>query len=188
MSKLTFMHSIFYEYAPISFRHIWPKNNMRNNDHNLRNANDFTLPNPRLELFKRFPIYSLPLEWNQAGVLTLYENRVTFRHALKEQLFSELINEWEFGRFFPSSSVVFIHFSLKGLFRPPQPCARFPCPPPTSPCHLYFFLIHAIVNGKWPWGRTPKNTVEIFIFTFSTMYNSAKIAQLSGSHNPSALT
>jgi len=93
MSKLTFMHSIFYEYAPISFRHIWQKNNMRNNDHNLRNANDFTLPNPRLELFKRFPIYSLPLEWNQAGVLTLYENRVTFRHALKEQLFSELINE-----------------------------------------------------------------------------------------------
>ena len=93
MSKLLFMHSIFYEYAPRSFNQTWQKNNLRQNDHNLRNFNDFTLPNPRIEQFKRFPIYSLPLEWNQERVLTLYENKMTFKIALRDQLFAELLIE-----------------------------------------------------------------------------------------------
>jgi len=91
MAKLNFMHSVFYEYAPRSFMQTWIKNNERQHDHNLRNDNDYMLPNPRLEQFKRFPIYSLPLEWNQAGVVTLYENKTTFRIALKGQLFEEVL-------------------------------------------------------------------------------------------------
>jgi hypothetical protein len=93
MSKLLFMHSVYYEYAPRSFNQTWLKNNQRQNEHNLRNYDDFTLPNPRIEQFKRFPIYSLPLEWNQAEVLTLYELRTTFKFALRDQLFAELIVE-----------------------------------------------------------------------------------------------
>jgi hypothetical protein len=93
MSKLMFMHSVFYEYAPRSFNLTWQKNNLRQIDHNLRNLNEFTLPNPRIEQFKRFPIYSLPMEWNLERVLTLYENRTTFKLALRDQLFAELIIE-----------------------------------------------------------------------------------------------
>ena len=69
----------------------WIKNNERQHDHNLRNDNDYMLPNPRLEQFKRFPIYSLPFKWNQAGVVTLYENKTTFRIALKGLLFEEVL-------------------------------------------------------------------------------------------------
>ena len=92
MAKLNFMHSIFYEYAPLSFSQIWMKNNDRQHEHNLRNDNDYFLPNPRLEQFKKFPIYSLPFEWNHAGVVTLYENNTTFKIALKGQLFEEVLN------------------------------------------------------------------------------------------------
>jgi hypothetical protein len=69
---------------------VWLRNVDRQIERNLRNINDFTLPNPRLELFKKFPIYSLPLEWNNCGVLSLYENKTTFKFALKDQLFEEI--------------------------------------------------------------------------------------------------
>jgi len=88
-SKLLFMHSVYYDYAPTSFQQTWIKNNERDNAPNLRNENDFRLPNPRIEFFKKIPLYALPYEWNQAGVLTLYPNKITFKHALRDQLFSE---------------------------------------------------------------------------------------------------
>jgi hypothetical protein len=91
-SKLLFMHSIYHEYAPISFHGTWQKNNERQLSQNLRNENEFTLPVPRIELFKKFPLYSLPSEWNNAGDLVFYENRVTFKHALREKLFEELLD------------------------------------------------------------------------------------------------
>jgi hypothetical protein len=91
MAKLSFMHSIYYDYAPRSFEQVWTRNIDRQNDHHLRNENDFSLPNPRLEQFKRFPIYSLPFEWNNAGVLTFYDNKTTFKIALKNQLFEEIL-------------------------------------------------------------------------------------------------
>ena len=74
----------------ISFEHVWAKNSERQLTQNRRNENEFKLPNPRIELFKKLPIYSLPLEWNNAGELVFYENKITFRHALREKLFSEL--------------------------------------------------------------------------------------------------
>jgi len=93
MAKLLFMHSIYYDYAPLSFNQTWMLNNEREHAHNLRNDNDYVLPNPRLEQFKKFPIYSLPLEWNQAGVVTYYENKTTFKIALKGQLFEEVVGD-----------------------------------------------------------------------------------------------
>ena len=89
-SKLLFMHSFVNGYAPTSFDDTWTLNNERLNDHNLRNANNFTLPNPRIEQFKKIPIYALPLEWNMAGDLIYYTNRIKFRMALKNQLFTEI--------------------------------------------------------------------------------------------------
>jgi hypothetical protein len=48
-AKLTFMHSITYNYAPLTFANTWIKNNDRNTGHNLRNDEDYLLPHPRVE-------------------------------------------------------------------------------------------------------------------------------------------
>ena len=90
-AKLKFMHSINYNYAPSSFNQTWTRNVARQGEHNLRNSEYFTLPIPRTEKFKKSPMYSLPDEWNKAGVLTLHENKTTFKFALKDLLLAELI-------------------------------------------------------------------------------------------------
>jgi hypothetical protein len=58
------MHSIEYDYELPFFRGIWTKNFINQGDRPLRKADNYTLPNPRIELFKRSPLYTLPLEWN----------------------------------------------------------------------------------------------------------------------------
>ena len=93
--KLNFMHSIYYNYAPKSFNNVWVKKEERLGDYNLRNDDLFMLPLPRIELFKRLTFYSLPAEWNSAGELIYYENKITFKHALREKLFEELVTELE---------------------------------------------------------------------------------------------
>jgi len=80
-----------YDYAPKSFMNTWQKNEERLGDYNLRNDDLYMLPVPRIEFFKRMPIYSLPAEWNNAEELKYYENKITFRHALKEKLLFELV-------------------------------------------------------------------------------------------------
>ena len=60
---------------------------------NLRNENLFNLPFPRTEQFKKLTLYSLPSEWNNSGTLMFYENKFTFLHALREQLFEEIATE-----------------------------------------------------------------------------------------------
>ena len=90
--RLIFMHAINFNYAPVSFRNIWIKNELRPHDAVLRNNDLFKLPHPRIEIFKRFPIYALPEEWNNAGNLIYYENQITFRHALRNFLCEEIQN------------------------------------------------------------------------------------------------
>jgi hypothetical protein len=91
--RLLFMHSVFYNYAPKSFRNTWTKNTDRHGDRSLRNENNYTLPNPRTETFKRMPIFALPDEWNKSDTLKFYENKTTFKIALRDQLFSELVED-----------------------------------------------------------------------------------------------
>ena len=90
--RLIFMHSIFYNYAPKSFANVWVKNDERDLDIVLRNNSLFKIPQPRTESFKRFPLYLLATEWNNSGDLIFYENQITFRHALRDKLFEEIIN------------------------------------------------------------------------------------------------
>ena len=80
-AKATFMHSIYYEYAPPSFTNTWTTQAQLHPELNLRNANDFYLPFPRIELYKKLPLYSLPLAWNNLGDLCFQHNRYTFRTA-----------------------------------------------------------------------------------------------------------
>ena len=63
------------------------KNFERNPDIALRNANDYYLPNPRVDSFKLLPIYSFPYEWNKLpDELKFQFNRCTFKIALKNFL------------------------------------------------------------------------------------------------------
>jgi hypothetical protein len=84
------MHSIEFNYGARAFANTWVKNSERNLGHELRNDNDYFLPQPRIEMFKKIPIYSLPAAWNAAGNLRYYQNITTFKIALKYQLLAEL--------------------------------------------------------------------------------------------------
>ena len=85
-SKLSFMHSIEFKYAPPSFIGTWDKNLNRENVYNLRNADAYTLPPVRIELIKHIPIYSFAHAWNELDELKLQPNRKTFQKILKETL------------------------------------------------------------------------------------------------------
>jgi hypothetical protein len=77
------MHSIEYKYSPKAFANVWQKNSERYTGHELRNDDDYALPHPRLEIFKKIPLYSLPVARNALGDLKYKQNRTTFRIALK---------------------------------------------------------------------------------------------------------
>jgi len=85
-AKLTFMHSIYYDYAPSSFSGTWQTLAQRTPELNLRNATDYCIDHPRIELFKKLPIYSLPNTWNSHDTIRYYPNRTTFNIALQELL------------------------------------------------------------------------------------------------------
>jgi hypothetical protein len=53
-SKLISIHCIDYSYAPTAFANAWPKNNERYMGMPLCNENDYVLPLPRIEFFKKF--------------------------------------------------------------------------------------------------------------------------------------
>jgi hypothetical protein len=86
-----FMHAIAYKYNIESFNNTWHTNQHRNLDMELRNVNEFTLPLARRELFKKFPIYSLPWEWNQLGDTKLQRNQTTFKIQHTYDLFQSLL-------------------------------------------------------------------------------------------------
>jgi hypothetical protein len=68
-AKLIFMHAMMYNYAPRTFDNTWIRNNERGTGHTLRNDDDYLLPHPRVEFFKKIPIYSLAATWNASGVI-----------------------------------------------------------------------------------------------------------------------
>ncbi len=90
-SKFMFMHAVAYNYNIESFNNVWMTNQQHNLDMNLRNADDFILPAVRRETFRRFLIYSLPLEWNQLGDVKFQRNRTTFKIQLIYDLFQSII-------------------------------------------------------------------------------------------------
>jgi hypothetical protein len=92
-AKLLFMHSIEYDYAQTSFHNIWTKNLVNQGDRPLRNADNYSLPNPHTELFKKSPLYSLPSEWNKLDENRYISNRATFKTAIKYSLLLSLIDD-----------------------------------------------------------------------------------------------
>ena len=88
--KLNFMHSVKFNYAPPSFKNTWTLNEEREQAYELRNNSDFQLPAPRIEFFKKQPIYSLPFEWNQLDDVRFQNNKITFQINLKNNLLNSL--------------------------------------------------------------------------------------------------
>ena len=80
------MHSIFYNYAPNSFTDTWSTLAQLQPELNLRNSHNFYLNFPRIELFKKLPLYSLPSTWNDLGDLRFQPNKFTFRTSLYDFL------------------------------------------------------------------------------------------------------
>jgi hypothetical protein len=89
-NQLIFMHSIFYDYAPLSIQNLFTKNNMENRFYEFRNIPDFIVPFARIDHIKRMPTFLLPSIWNNAGTVTYYSNKVTFMIALREELLNNL--------------------------------------------------------------------------------------------------
>jgi hypothetical protein len=92
-AKLSFMHTVYYGTAPTSFHNIWQTQAQRHPEINLRNATDIYVPFPRIDLFKRMPIYSLPTVWNSHDIRRYYANRTTFSIALLELLHATEVQE-----------------------------------------------------------------------------------------------
>ncbi len=92
-AQLSFMHSVFNNYAPTSFSNTWTLNVDRAHQHNLRNASDYYLIQPRIEFFKKSPLYALPSALNELSpFIKLHANRITFRWALKAHLLEQIQN------------------------------------------------------------------------------------------------
>ena len=89
-SKMKFMHAIYNNTAKPSFSNVWPKNNNRDQQYDLRNLDNFIIPKPRFEGFKKYPHYSFAKVWNESGDLRLYTNFTTFKIALRYQLLEQL--------------------------------------------------------------------------------------------------
>jgi len=89
--KASLMHSIFYAYSPTTVVDLFPKS-LNDHEHDLRRFNNFAIPRPRNEFFKKMPPFNFPSLWNSLEESKLYHNRVTFQTALKFKLLNELLS------------------------------------------------------------------------------------------------
>jgi hypothetical protein len=86
------MHSVAFNYAPLSFANMWQKNDAR------RLVIVFAMMTfycaLGIELFRKTPAYALPLAWKTLPDHIRYQqNRCTFKIALTDYLFeNNLIN------------------------------------------------------------------------------------------------
>jgi hypothetical protein len=94
-SQHKLMHSIVYNHCPNSLRNLFQLNEQRavDHDHDLRNANLFTIPHPRIELFRKSLLFTLPSKWNALPDIKLQHNKITFEISLKEYLISSITIE-----------------------------------------------------------------------------------------------
>ena len=87
------MHSVYNNYAPESFSNSWTKKFFGEQHYELRNENNYLLPRPRFEGFKKYPFFSFAKTWNESGDLRLYSNSTTFKIALRNQLLEQLVSD-----------------------------------------------------------------------------------------------
>jgi hypothetical protein len=95
-AKLNFAHSVVYNYCPNSFNNMWPKNRNQNQNQNptdareLCNTKYFLVPHPRIQLFKKSALYSIPVVWYSLDEIGFQQCKAMFRRGLKEKLLNEI--------------------------------------------------------------------------------------------------
>jgi hypothetical protein len=75
------MHSYYFQKLPLSFAQLWQANIERNPERTLRN-DDYFIPQHRIELVKKLPLYTFPAAWNsetEPVILNIYEARNRFQ-------------------------------------------------------------------------------------------------------------
>ncbi len=82
--RIKFMHSYYFKKLPLSFAELWMLNSERNPGRVLRNANDYYIPQPRIELVKRLPLFSFPLTWNSETDEKYIPSQHLFLKSLKK--------------------------------------------------------------------------------------------------------
>jgi hypothetical protein len=91
-AQLHFMHSYHHHYSPPSFSNTWLLNSERAPELNLRNSEEYSLPRPNLSSFTKFPLYTFPKAWNEAGPCKFHRNKALFRNELKRELLNSLVS------------------------------------------------------------------------------------------------
>jgi len=88
--KACFMHLVYYGDCPLPLLEIFPKA-APNHEHDLRTTNNFFIPRPKSEFFKKMPPFNFPETWNNLEEAKLYVNNTTFQIALKNRLLAPLL-------------------------------------------------------------------------------------------------
>jgi hypothetical protein len=84
------MHSYYFKKLPLSFAELWMLNSERNPYRVLRNANDYYIPQPRIELVKKLPLFSFPTTWNSETDEKYSPSQHTFLKGLKQKLLANM--------------------------------------------------------------------------------------------------
>jgi hypothetical protein len=74
----------------LPLRSLIQHNKQHEPNNNLCNADEFTVPYTRIELFKKSLLFPLPTEWNLPTAIKLQHNKTTFDISLKDYLLSTL--------------------------------------------------------------------------------------------------
>jgi hypothetical protein len=80
------MHSYYFQTLPLSFAQLWRTNIERNPERTLRNANDYFIPQHRIELVKKLPLYTFPAAWNSETDEKFKPSQKAYLKALKSRL------------------------------------------------------------------------------------------------------
>ena len=91
--SLLFISDFRNNNLPRSFAHSWVTVGERSNfRYPVRNANDYDIPNFRIELVKRLPMCRLPLTWNSFNhnSIKIVRSRNSFKKQVKEKLLENI--------------------------------------------------------------------------------------------------
>ncbi len=84
------MHNYYNKKLPFSFSETWICNHERIPDRALRNANDYYIPQPRIELVKRLPLFAFPSVWNSEDNEKYTPSQLIYLKYLTKKLLENL--------------------------------------------------------------------------------------------------
>jgi hypothetical protein len=82
------MHSIMHKISPPILHNQLKTNAERNQNMELRNANDLYIPTASSEQVNKMPLFVFPRLWNTLPDNKLHRNPVLFKTLLREYLWS----------------------------------------------------------------------------------------------------